>query len=84
MARPVPEDRRARAVQLDLLRRAGPARRFALARSLSATTIALSRAAIHRRHPDWSDREVLMEFVRVHYGADLADRLRAYLSRRES
>ena len=82
MARPVPEDRAAHAVQIDLFRRATPARRFALTRSLSATTIELARAAIRRRHSEWSDREVLLEFARTHYGAELANRIRVYLAQR--
>jgi len=53
-----------------------------LACSLSTTTIELARAAIHRRHPAWSEREVLLEFARVHYGEDLAARVRVYLTRR--
>lgn len=82
MAQPVTEDARARAIQLELLRQATPERRFALARSLSTTTMELARAAIRRRHPDWSEHAVLLEFVRVHYGRDLADRVAAYLARR--
>ena len=84
MARPQPEDLAAHAIQIDLLRKATTARRFGLARSLSATAIELSRTAIRRRHPDWSEREVLLEFARVHYGVELSDRVRAYLARRES
>jgi hypothetical protein len=82
MARPVPEDRAARAVQLDLLRNATPERRFSLARSLSASTIALARAAIRQRHPDWTEQDVLLEFARVHYGEELTDQIRADLARR--
>jgi hypothetical protein len=83
MAQPVSEDRSARAVQIELFRRAGPARRFALARSLSASTMTLARDAIRRRHPDWDEREVLLEFARVHYGVELGERVRAYLARRD-
>jgi hypothetical protein len=81
MARPVPEDRSARTVQLELLREAGPSRRFALARSLSSTTIELARDAIRRRHPEWNEGEVLLEFVRVHYGSGLADLVRKRMNR---
>jgi hypothetical protein len=81
MARPVSEDPAARAVQIDLLRAASPARRVALAGSLSTSTMELARAAIRRRHPDWDDRDILLEFARVHYGAELADAVRAYLAR---
>lgn len=69
-------------MQVRLLRAAGTTGRFARARSLTATTIALARRAIRRRHPDWSERDVLLEFVRVHYGADLASRVRAKLEQR--
>jgi hypothetical protein len=70
-------------VQVRLLRSAGTAGRFARARALSATVIGLSRMAIRRRHQDWSDRDVLLEFVRVSYGADLAERIRRDLARRD-
>ena len=84
MARPQLEDPAARAVQIELLRNATIARRFGLARSLTAATVELARAAIRRRHPGWNEREVLLEFARVHYGAELADRVRAYLARRDN
>ena len=69
-------------VQIELLRRAGTARRFALARSLSASVIALSRAAIRRRHPELDDTEILLRFAALHYGDDLAQRVRRDLERR--
>ena len=66
-------------VQIRLLRGAGIAGRAARARTLSATVISLARRAIRERHPDWSELEVMLEFVRTHYGSDLADRIRARL-----
>lgn len=66
-------------VQIQLLRQATPARRFALARSLSRTTIELSRRAIREANPDWSEAQVLHRWVELHYGASLAARLRPYL-----
>ena len=71
-------------MQVELLRAAGTARRAALARSLSATVIGLSRAAIQRRHPELSETEVLLRWVALHYGEDLAERVRSYLLRRTS
>ncbi len=62
-------------VQVDLLRRAGPGRRFALALSLSRTTIDLARMALKRHMPGATEEEVLLAFVRLHYGADLADKV---------
>ena len=69
-------------MHIALFRQASPARRFALARSLSQTAMGLSRQAIRRRHPAASDEDVLLLFVEYHYGRDLASRLRADLERR--
>lgn len=70
------------AVQLDLLRRAGTARRFGLARSLSSSVIELSRAAIRRAQPELDETGVGLRFVELHYGAEMAEKVRAYLERR--
>jgi hypothetical protein len=70
------------AEQIRLLREAGTARRFALMRSLSATVIHLARKAIRDANPDLSERERQLLFVRVHYGEDLAERLRTFLDLR--
>ncbi len=66
---------KAEKVQVDLLRRAGPARRFALALSLSRTTIDLARMALGKRMTDATDQEILLAFLHIHYGADLAERV---------
>jgi hypothetical protein len=66
-------------VQVELLRAAGTARRFARARSLSESTISLARRAIRERHPELSEREVLLRFVEAHYGRELAQRVRSRL-----
>ena len=68
-------DPAAEAVQIELLRRAGPTRRFELARSLSRTTMALARRAIRRAHPGASEEEVAVRFVALHYGVELAREL---------
>lgn len=69
-------------VQLELLRRAGPARRLALAFSLSQSVIEMSRGALRRLHPQASAEELGLPWVRQNYGVELADGLRAYLARR--
>src|SRR5205823_9959509 len=55
---------------------AGPARRFALARSLSQTTLALARRAMRRSQPGTGESDIGLTFVAHHYGPDLAGRLR--------
>lgn len=69
--------------QIELLRRAGPTRRFALARSLSQTVMQLARAGIQRGYPDADEQEVGLIFVASHYSPELAARVRAYLARRQ-
>ena len=69
-------------VQMDLLRAATPARRAALALSLSATVIGLARRALARQDPAATDEEIGVRFVRLHYGREIADGLAAFLRAR--
>jgi hypothetical protein len=68
--------------QLELLRQASVSKRLTLAFSLSQTVIDLAKRAIRRRYPHEGEQEILLRFVSVHYGADLASRLSSDLSRR--
>lgn len=70
-------------VQLELLRSAGSARRFQIARSLSAGAISLARGAMRRRRPDLPEREIELWFVETHYGRELAREVRRYVQRRD-
>jgi len=69
-------------VQMDLLRTASIAQRVAVAFSLSKTVIRLARDAIRRQNPQSTDREVMLRFVAINYGAELAENLRIYLQRK--
>ncbi|MGH9380653.1 MAG: hypothetical protein ACRD2Z_08590 [Thermoanaerobaculia bacterium] len=82
MARHVTPEGRADRVQVELLRAAGLSRRVALCRSLSVSVIALARQAIRTRHPEYSDRDVALAFVELHYGKELAANVRRYLQAR--
>lgn len=73
----------AEAVQIALLRRASPARKLRLVRSLTATVVGWSRRAIRRANPEADEREVLLRFVALHYGEDLAAAVRRHLEERE-
>lgn len=66
-------------VQIRMLRKASTAERFAIARSLSSTVIRLSRRAIKRNQPGFSDREVKLEFISLHYGKSLAEQVNRYM-----
>ena len=66
-------------VQIELIRESSVSKRIATVRSLSQTTMYLSRRAIQRTNPSLSEREVDLAFVAYHYGADLAERLGSYM-----
>jgi len=70
-------------LQISLLSQATVARRFAIMCSLSQTTIYLSRRAIRRANPTFNQQELDVAFVELHYGIELANRLRLYLQQRE-
>jgi hypothetical protein len=63
-------------VQIGLIRKMSVARRAALASALSNTTYWLARRAIQRAHPELSEAEQKLLFIDVHYGPDLARRVR--------
>lgn len=66
-------------VQIELLRHATAAEKIAQCRALTAMAIALSRRAIARANPGLSTEEVESLWVELHYGRDIADRLRRHL-----
>lgn len=70
-------------VQIELLRKAGPARRLELGLSFSQDALQLARAGIKRVHPSASEEEISLIFIEVTYGKDLANRVRAYLAARQ-
>jgi len=83
----LPPDRprtEADAVQIRLLRAAGPSTRLAVALSLSAAVRDLAVRAIRERHPDWPEQEVLLQFAEIHYGPELARKIRDYLESQQT
>lgn len=71
-------------VQIALLRQATVAQRLALMCSLSQTMRQLARRAIRRAHPEYTQTELDLAFVALHYGEDLAEQLKHYLERRNN
>ncbi len=72
-------DLQAEKVQIELIRKSSVSERVWKVRSLSQTTMYLSRRAIQRAKPFLSEREVDLAFVANHYGQNLAERLRSYM-----
>jgi hypothetical protein len=79
-ARSADTDPEAERVQFELLRRAGPGRRAAMAASLTQTVLELSRNAIRRALPGASEEDVRLRFVDLNYGRELAAEVRRHLA----
>ena len=84
MQRPIPirspdTDAEADRAHIDLLRSATPARRAALALSLTATVVGLARLALARQDPGANDEEIGLRFVELNYGREIAAGLAAFL-----
>ena len=71
-------------IHVQLLFQAGPARRMALTRSLSQSTIEISRTGLQNRHPHSSPQELALRLVALCYGEDLARRVGVYLESRRT
>lgn len=71
------------AALIRLVRQASPAEKMSQVRSLSQTVMQLSKRAIARRNKDYNEQEVNLMFVSLHYGKELAERLRNYLDKHE-
>ena len=69
-------------VQIELLRKAGFAGRFAKMQSLTATTINLSRRAIAEANADLTPLELDVKCVELFYGRELAREFQDYLNGR--
>jgi len=74
--------REAEKVQIELLREAGFAGRFARMQSLTAMAISLSRRAIAEANPELSPRELEVKCVELFYGPELAREFQVYLNSR--
>lgn len=70
-------------VLISLFRKASVAKKFSHIRSLSQTTLQLSRRAIARANRELSERQIDILFVSNHYGKEIAANLENYLNRIE-
>lgn len=71
-------------IWIDLLRRAGPEKRLAMAIELTDRVVRTAQAAVARAHPHLSPLEQKLLLAEVGYGRELADRVREYVRQRES
>ncbi|MFH1991132.1 MAG: hypothetical protein ABIK98_01825 [Pseudomonadota bacterium] len=66
-------------VLISLFRQASTAKKFYHVRSLSQTTIRLSRRAIARTNKHLNEKQINLLFIAHHYGKDLAENVKKYL-----
>jgi len=66
-------------ILISLLRQERTAKKFSQIRSLSQTTIQLSKRAIARANKNLDENQINLLFINLHYGKDLAERVRKYL-----
>ena len=76
-------DLQAERIQIELIRKSSVSRRISTVRSLSQTTMYLSRRAIRRANVSLTEREVDLAFVAIHYGQKLAECLRLYMEKKQ-
>jgi hypothetical protein len=76
--------RSAERVLLDLQRKKSVTQKLDQVRSLSCLMMGLSRRAIARARRPSSEIEANLLFVELHYGAQLADRLKQYLQKSQN
>lgn len=67
-------------VLISLLKKASVAKKFSQVRSLSETTLKLSRRAIARANQNLSEEQIDILFVSHHYGNQIAQNLKKYLA----
>jgi hypothetical protein len=66
-------------VLISLIQNLSTAKKISSVRSLSESTIKLSRRAITRANPNLNRRELNFKFVSYHYGEKLSELLREYM-----
>ena len=71
-------------VQIELIRKATPAKLFGLVRSMSETMIQASIRNIRKLYPDASQEEITLIFVELYYGKKVANLVRSEIERRRS
>ncbi len=74
-------DDAAERAQIGILRNLGPRGRAKMASRLTARNWDAMQRALRRAHPDWSEQQLRVEWVRVQYGEELACKYAASLEK---
>ncbi len=65
-------------LQIELIRQLSPTERLRKTFAISNQMHSLCKAAIRRRHPEFSEDEVRVKFIEINYGTKLADNVRSW------
>ncbi len=69
-------------IQIELIRKASPAKIFGLVRSMSETMKQASLRNIRKVHQDATEEEITLIFVELYYGKKVADLVRSQIEKR--
>jgi vacuolar-type H+-ATPase subunit F/Vma7 len=69
---------------ISLFRNQSISKKLSHVRSLSKTTIQLSKRAIAKANKNISDEQINLLFINYHYGKELAEKVEKYLAERRS
>jgi len=75
---------KAERVQIELMRKMSPAKKFGLVRSMTQTMIQASRENIRALHQGASEDELTLTFIELYYGKELANRVRMDREKRKA
>ena len=67
-------------IQISILKKEGISKKFSRVRSLSRTTLQLSKRAIARTNRNLTEKQINLLFINYCYGKELASRVEKYLA----
>lgn len=68
-------------VLISIIRKESHSKKLSQVFSLSQMAIQLSKRAIRRANPNLDDNEINLLFIELHYGRDLANKVKQYLDK---
>lgn len=68
-------------VLISIIRKKSPSQKLSQVFSLSQMAIQLSKRAIRRANPNLDDNEIKLLFIELHYGKDLANKVRRHFNK---
>ena len=66
---------------ISLSKKKSTAKKFSQIRSITQTTMQLSKRAISRVNKNFDEYQINLLFINLHYGKDLAERVKKYLDK---